>query len=469
LTVKESDEKLTKDSFNMTDTSWQLYITEENNVKYAAKANVQSNSLNIKTSTTSGDNNRYSGVGSYDNPEGKIIDEIVITESAVADTALVVKMGNDANEISSATTGSSSYFKAASSAVQISRKDGETSSTVFTYKPDAEYKYFHISTAENKAVKIQSIAVHYKNETHKLDPEMELCKDQDGTVAESKVLQYYMSDAYESINFDELIYSSVAATGREKVTNDKTVVTYTSSDPKVATVNKTTGEVTILRMGTTIITATYPGNDNYVPTKASYTINVGFMNPTTEEEGVVPEPLVFDQYDILLPKAFINNVNNGLENYFIETVTLSVRHKPGYLVYYQQDLNTSAGEGTFDKKPTESPAGVRAYDSESNSEEKWEELTMTGSDGDSYATGIFEPYAEGKYASTIKFKAVDAAGNESEEVVLNLSKPTGVSTVEAEESSAEAVYYNLQGQRVKDPERGIYIRVIGNRATKVAM
>jgi hypothetical protein len=315
---------------------------------------------------------------------------------------------------------------------------------------------------------ITSVEVYYKA-LYKLDPEMELCKDQDGTVAESKVLQYYMSDAYESINFDELIYSSVSATDREGVTNNETVVTYTSSDPKVATVNKTTGEVTILRMGTTIITATYPGNDNYVPTKASYTINVGFMNPTTEEEGVVPEPLVFDQYDILLPKAFINNVNNGLEDYFIETVTLSVRHKPGYLVYYSQNMERIGDEGTFDKKPTESPAGVRAYDSESNSEEKWEELTLTGSDGDSYATGIFEPYAAGKYASTIKFKAVDAAGNESEEVVLNLSKPTGVSTVEAEESSAEAVYYNLQGERVKNPERGIYIRVIGNRATKVAM
>jgi hypothetical protein len=453
-----------KDSFNMSGTGYALYPENVfDDITYAAKASLN-DGMQINSNTTG--NGTKSGIASILNTKNKVIDHIVVNKKS-GNGSLIVKMGNEPNVVVTDENIANTAVNASESAVEISRKDGETSTNgVFTYKPTEDYKYFHISS--NGSLIITSVEVYYKA-LYKLDPEMELCKDQDGTVAESKVLQYYMSDAYESINFDELIYSSVSATDREGVTNNETVVTYTSSDPKVATVNKTTGEVTILRMGTTIITATYPGNDNYVPTKASYTINVGFMNPTTEEEGVVPEPLVFDQYDILLPKAFINNVNNGLEDYFIETVTLSVRHKPGYLVYYSQNMERIGDEGTFDKKPTESPAGVRAYDSESNSEEKWEELTLTGSDGDSYATGIFEPYAAGKYASTIKFKAVDAAGNESEEVVLNLSKPTGVSTVEAEESSAEAVYYNLQGERVKNPERGIYIRVIGNRATKVAM
>jgi hypothetical protein len=38
-----------------------------------------------------------------------------------------------------------------------------------------------------------------------------------------------------------------------------------------------------------------------------------------------------------------------------------------------------------------------------------------------------------------------------------------------EEVEAETIYYNLQGQRVKNPERGIYIRVRGSKATKVAL
>ena len=42
---------------------------------------------------------------------------------------------------------------------------------------------------------------------------------------------------------------------------------------------------------------------------------------------------------------------------------------------------------------------------------------------------------------------------------------TGVETIVVEEG--DAVYYNLQGQRVNNPERGIYIKVTGNKAVKV--
>jgi hypothetical protein len=45
---------------------------------------------------------------------------------------------------------------------------------------------------------------------------------------------------------------------------------------------------------------------------------------------------------------------------------------------------------------------------------------------------------------------------------------SGVATV-AVEANAPVVYYNLQGARVANPENGIFIRVQGNRATKVAL
>lgn len=44
------------------------------------------------------------------------------------------------------------------------------------------------------------------------------------------------------------------------------------------------------------------------------------------------------------------------------------------------------------------------------------------------------------------------------------TEPTGVATIESEGS---AVYYNLQGARVAQPERGLYIRVINGKAQKV--
>lgn len=45
----------------------------------------------------------------------------------------------------------------------------------------------------------------------------------------------------------------------------------------------------------------------------------------------------------------------------------------------------------------------------------------------------------------------------------------GVEAVEAETADAPVVYYNLQGVRVENPENGLYIRVQGNKATKVAI
>ena len=51
-------------------------------------------------------------------------------------------------------------------------------------------------------------------------------------------------------------------------------VTYSSSEPSVATVDSGTGEVTLVEAGTTVITATFAGNDDYYGASASYTLTV---------------------------------------------------------------------------------------------------------------------------------------------------------------------------------------------------
>ena len=51
-------------------------------------------------------------------------------------------------------------------------------------------------------------------------------------------------------------------------------VTWSSSNEAVATVNASTGEVTLTAPGTTTITATFIGNDSYVAGSASYTLTV---------------------------------------------------------------------------------------------------------------------------------------------------------------------------------------------------
>ena len=45
----------------------------------------------------------------------------------------------------------------------------------------------------------------------------------------------------------------------------------------------------------------------------------------------------------------------------------------------------------------------------------------------------------------------------------------GVEAVEADAANGEAVYHNLQGQRVANPENGLYIRLQGGKAAKVAL
>ena len=61
-------------------------------------------------------------------------------------------------------------------------------------------------------------------------------------------------------------------------------VTYSSSDPGVATVNPTSGQVKLISGGMTVITATFAGNDQYKPFSASYTLIVS--NATAHGHGL---------------------------------------------------------------------------------------------------------------------------------------------------------------------------------------
>ena len=61
-------------------------------------------------------------------------------------------------------------------------------------------------------------------------------------------------------------------------------VTYSSSNTSVATVNSSTGAVILKAAGTTTITASFAGNDNYYANTASYTLTV------KEQGGETPTP-----------------------------------------------------------------------------------------------------------------------------------------------------------------------------------
>lgn len=74
-------------------------------------------------------------------------------------------------------------------------------------------------------------------------------------------------------------------------------IKYSSNKPTVATVDETTGAVTIVGAGTTVVTANFAGDDTYVASTASYTIKV-----------VDPNALVFsddyNSFDKILPGEY---------------------------------------------------------------------------------------------------------------------------------------------------------------------
>ena len=65
-------------------------------------------------------------------------------------------------------------------------------------------------------------------------------------------------------------------------------VTYSSSDPTVATVNATTGEVTILKAGTAVITATAAETASYAEATVSYTLTVNKANTRLTAPSGIP-------------------------------------------------------------------------------------------------------------------------------------------------------------------------------------
>lgn len=71
------------------------------------------------------------------------------------------------------------------------------------------------------------------------------------------------------------------------ITPNTLTVTYSSSDTSVATVNETSGEVTLVAAGETTITATFAGNDDYRSATASYNLTVTDPNAP---DGTIDNP-----------------------------------------------------------------------------------------------------------------------------------------------------------------------------------
>lgn len=154
-----------------------------------------------------------------------------------------------------------------------------------------------------------------------------------------------------------LSFASDNAIGREgeefagnALTNPANLtVTYSSSDTDVATVNSSTGAVTIVADGTTTITASFVGNDTYTPGSASYTLKV-LDTPTitvSDDEVAYGETFTVDDSGITGGAITVTSGNTSIATVEGLEITPKACGSVTITVSTAEDETYKAGEKTF--------------------------------------------------------------------------------------------------------------------------
>lgn len=254
-------------------------------------------------------------------------------------------------------------------------------------------------------------------------------------------------------------------------------VTYSSSDEDVATVDATTGKVTLVGVGTTKITAKVEENDEYNAGSVSYTLNV--TQPIVTETGIPYEESFADG----IGSFTIDNVNlsDGLsyvwshddkynymkasayvkKNYAAESLlvspTINLENVSEATLAFEQCINKY-----FGNIEEEATLWIKAGDAE------WEQVTITYPtlpDGKDWSDWEKQTIDLGKYVGKkikVGFKYVSTTEAAGTWEIRNFSVTgvaTGITDVTVEKEFDEnAPIYNLSGQRVDKNAKGILIQ-----------
>lgn len=161
------------------------------------------------------------------------------------------------------------------------------------------------------------------------------------------------SVSFPSNSYDAVVGEAFTAPAATLSPSAAGSVTYSSSDASVATVNETTGAVTIVAVGTAIITASYAGNSSYQPSSASYTLNVAsqsgggsytwdlskatYNTPTSTDQVVWTSDFATMTADKANASTNANNYlggdsNNRTSSRFYKSSTLTIAPASGYKI-----------------------------------------------------------------------------------------------------------------------------------------
>lgn len=267
-------------------------------------------------------------------------------------------------------------------------------------------------------------------------------------------------------------------------------VTYSSSDESVATVNPATGEVTLVAQGSTVITAAVAATDTYLAGSASYTLTVTDPNaPEVLFSWTVGGEKVFSFEQQVESDKFVWQYNNeyGLKGSAYDSSTKTTYACDEVAASPVIDL-TQKKEVTLDFKTVFNNYKVNGVNIDVTKFPGNYAFLVVREEGATEWTRFAEPTAPAAFNwnffdnETVSLDAykgkkiqfgfeyvsteVCAGTWELKDIVVKGKTELGVANIELDETAAP-VYYNLQGVRVANPGKGLYIVVKGNKSSKV--
>ena len=260
-------------------------------------------------------------------------------------------------------------------------------------------------------------------------------------------------------------------------------VTFESDNTEVATVNASTGAVTIVALGSARITASAAANDEYKAGSASYLITVKKGAPansifwselgadfTFEAVGEF-QAWSHDSSYGLKGSAFKSSKCNASDCYAVSPVIdLTAVETPA--IVYSQALNQYKLNNEL--IAIDDFQGYAYVVVREEGATAWTSLGETTAPAEKFSWDYFdaepvslEAYKGKKIQFAFRYVSTDEiAGTwEVKEIAVTGTKSSGIEAVEVENAPVE--YFNLQGIRVAEPANGLYIRRQGNTATKV--
>lgn len=436
-------ETITVDNFNISkettygDYSFTSEITGITYTAQLAKANAgNGGGMQFRTKNNS-------GLVALGNPNDLTVKSIKVTPSTAASTTNQW----DVYGSTTAYSGPADLYKAATQGTAIG--NGTSEATLTTTDG---YKFIGFRANKN-AIYIQTIVITYESAG-----QIEVKKDAEVSFGETTSFTVELGQEFTA---PTLTKATPAA------------AKYASSNAEVATVDETTGDVTIVGAGTTTITASTEGTDEYNPGRASYTLKV--VKPVVKVDVVLASSMKDGKYALVTPEGVAKNYNgtNAYGYVYLETVEIVNNEFAVNEDYLYTFASTDKGYtivdfrgkyvgmdathfGSFNYYDTADAEGSNCY---------WTvDFTADG-------VKISNVGREGCY---ISYKAYNndwelATTDNADQPLLQLygdKTQAGVADIVVDEN-APVEFFNLQGVRVANPENGLYIRKQGNKVSKV--